>query len=262
MIMKNKNSIGCWLVIISYWLLVNCIPFSIFNLQGSFAATKPNKNFKSKFLQIALNIPEDEQDKKAKNELKKIIEQIRSVNLEIQKNIFEPVIVPDKVPIEKPNDVVVKDENTKEQQKNEIESAPTDGILATQTVQIFKELSQNPENLHNPYELGETLFLGGYLKEAAICYQEALKRKNLNDVDSAHDRAWVLFQIGNCMRNDDRSAAIQFYGQLIAEYPDSTWKELAKTRRTLLDWYMKDEPLKLINERKQIDLDTVAQAQN
>ena len=255
MIMKNKNSIGCW-------LLVNCISFSIFNLPGSFAAAEPNRNFKSKFLQIALNIPEDEKDKKAKNELKKIIEQIRSVNVEIQKNIFEPVIVPDKVPIKEPNEVVLEDKDTKEKQKNKIESSPKDGILANQTVQILKKVSQDPNNLRNPFELGETLFLSGYLKEAAVCYQEALKRKNLNDADSTRDRAWILFQIGNCMRNDDQYAAIQFYGQLIAEYPNSTWKELAKTQRALLDWYLKDEPHKLIKERKQIVLDTVAQAQN
>jgi tetratricopeptide (TPR) repeat protein len=249
--MKNKNSIGgCWLLIISYWLLVECIPFSIFHLPSSIAAAEPDRNFKSKFLQIALNIPEDEKDKAARNELKRIIEQIRSINVELRKNTYEPVIVPDKVLIDEPNEVVEKDKDTKEQQKKEIESGPREGIIAKQTEQILKKLSQNPSNLHNPFELGETLFLSGNLKEAAICYQEALKRNTTNDANSARDRAWILFQIGNCLRNDDPPAAIQIYGQLITEYPNSTWKEFAETRRALLDWYLKEEPQKLINERK------------
>ena len=164
MIMKNKNFIGCWLLIISCWLLVECIPFSIFRLPSSTAAAEPDRNFKSKFLQIALNIPEDEKDKKAKNELKRMIEQIRSINVELRKNAYEPVIVPDKVPIDEPNEVVVKDKDTKEQKKKEIETSPPNGIIAKQTVQILKKLSQNPGNLHNPFELGETLFLSGNLK--------------------------------------------------------------------------------------------------
>ncbi|MHC4726002.1 MAG: tetratricopeptide repeat protein, partial [Planctomycetota bacterium] len=172
------------------------------------------------------------------------------INVELQREVFEPVIVLDKVTIDEPNEVVLKDEDTKEQQKEEIESSPADGILAKQTVKIFKDLSQNPGSLSNPFELGETLFLSGYLKEAAICYQEALKRKRLSDVDSAQDRAWILFQIGNCLRNEDRPEAIKSYEKLIIEYPNSTWREFAETRRKLLDWYVKEEPHKLINERK------------
>jgi tetratricopeptide (TPR) repeat protein len=249
--MKNKNSTDCWLVVIGYWLLIYYMPYSIFHLPSSTAATKSNRNFKSKFLQIALNIPEEEKDKKAKNELKRIIEQIRSINLELQKEVFEPVIVPVEVSTDEPNEVVLEDKDTKEQQIKEIEQCPPNGIIARQTVKIIKKLSQDPNNLKNPFELAETLYLSGYLKEAAIFYQEALKRKSPNDADSARDRAWILFQIGNCLRNDDRSAAIKIYGQLITEYPNSTWKEFAENRRTLLDWYLKEEPHKLINERKQ-----------
>ena len=250
MIMKNKNCIGFWLLVISYWLLVNYIPYSIFHLPSSAAATDPNSHFKSKMLQIELNMPEGEKDKITKNELRRMIEQIRSIDFELQKEAFGPVIVPDEVPTDEPNEVVFNEKDPEEQQKNEIEPGPPNGIIASQTVQILKKLSQNPGNLNNPFELGETLFLSGYLKEAAIFYQEALKRKSPDDTDSARDRAWILFQIGNCLRNDDRSVAIKMYGQLITEYPNSTWKELAEARRSLLDWYLKEEPHKLIKERK------------
>ena len=250
MIMKNKNFIGFWLLVISYWLLVNYIPCPIFRLPSSAAATGPNSRFKSKLLQIELNMPEGEKDIITKNELRSMIEQIRSINIELRKDVPEPVIVPDKMLADEPNEVVFKDKDTEEQQKKNIESSPPNGMVANQTLQILKNLSQHPDNLRNPFELGEILFLSGNLKEAAIFYQEALKRTGPDNAGSARNRAWILFQIGNCLWDNDPSAAMKMYGQLITEHPNSLWKELADARSKLLDWYQKDELQKLIAERK------------
>jgi tetratricopeptide (TPR) repeat protein len=191
---------------------------------------------------------EGEKDRVAKNVLRRIIEQIRSVNFGLQKEAFEPAIVPDVVPIDEPDESV--SEGAKEQHEKEEEPGLPYGLVTNKTLQAIRNLSKNPGNINNPFELGETLFLSGYLKEAAIFYQEALKRKSPDDAGSARDRAWILFQIGNCLRNDDQPEAIKMYGQLITEYPNSPWKELADARRKLLDWFLKDEPRKLINERK------------
>ena len=248
MIIKNKKSIGFWLLVIGSLLLVSHIPFSIFRLPSSAAATEPNSLFKSKLLQIELNLPEGEKDKTTKNELRSMIEQIRSIDIEFRKDVPEPVVVPDKKPADEPNEVDLKDKDVEEQQKKNIEYRPPNGIIASQTLQKIKKLSRDPNGLKNPFEMAETLFISGYLKEAAIFYQEALKRRSPDDAGSA--RAWILFQIGNCLRNDDRPTAIKMYGQLITEYPDSAWKELAEVRRSLLDWYLKEEPHRLINEHK------------
>lgn len=258
---KNRNSVGCWLLVISCWLLVNHILYSVFHLQSSAAATDPNSHFKSKLLQIELNMPESEKNEITKNELSRMIEKIRSINFELKKEVFEPVIVPDEMLTDEPNEVVLEDKNAEERQKKQIEPGPPNGMITGRTLQIIKKFSQNPGNLHNPFELGETLFLSGYQKEAAIFYREALKRKSPDGTPSARDRAWILFQIGNCLRNDDRPAAIKMYAQLITEYPNSPWKKLAEARRTLLDWYLKEEPHKLINERKAMGLNAVMQSQ-
>ena len=259
--MKNRNFIRCWLLVIGCWFLVNHFPFSIFHLPSSAAAVDkkasrsildntidPNSHFKRQLWLAELNMAEGEKDKITKNELKRIIEQIRSVNFESQKQAFEPAVVPDVVPIDEPNEAVSED--TKELHKKEEAPSLPYGLVTSQTLKTIRNLSQDPGNLHNPFELGETLFLSGYLKEAATFYQEALKRKSPDDAGSARDRAWILFQIGNCLRNDDQPEAIKVYGQLITQYPNSPWKELADARRTLLDWYLKDEPRKLIAERK------------
>ena len=261
--MKNRNFIRYWLLVLGFWFFVNHFPCSMFHLVSSAAAvdkkasqssldnmTDQNGHSKRQLWLTKLNMAEGEKDKTTKNELQRIIEQIRSVNFGSQKEAFESAIIPDVVPIvpiDEPNEAV--SEKANELHKKEESSLPS-GLVTSQTLQTIRSLSQDPGNLHNPFELGETLFLSGYLKEAAKFYQEALKRKSLDDVSSARDRAWILFQIGNCLRNADRPEAIKKYGQLITEYPDSPWKGLAEARRTLLSWYIKDEPRKLITESK------------
>ncbi len=264
--MKNRNYIGCWLFVISYWLLVNHSPYSMFHLSSYAAAvgkttsqssladtTDPNSHFKRRLRLAEFNMTEGEKDKITKNELRRIIEQVRSVNFGLPKEAFELAVVPDVVPIDEPDEPDKPDEAVSEgakgQHKKEDSGLPY-GLVTDKTLQTIRSFSKNPGNLNNPFELGETLFLSGYLKEAAIFYREALKRKSPDDPGLAWDRAWILFQIGNCLRNDDQPEAIKMYGQLITEYPNSPWKELADARRALLDWYLKDEPHKLITERK------------
>lgn len=262
--MKNRNYFGCWLFVIGYWLLVNHSPYSMFHLSSSAAAvgkttsqsslvdtTDPNSLLKRRLWLAEFNMTEGEKDKITKNELRRIIEQVRSVNFGLPKETFEHAVVPDVVPIDEPDkpDEAVS-EGAKEQHKKEEEPRLPYGLVTNKTLQTIRNLSKNPGNLNNPFELGETLFLSGYLKEAAIFYREAFKRKSPDEPGLARDRAWILFQIGNCLRNDDQPEAIKMYGQLITEYPNSPWKELADARRALLDWYLKDEPHKLITERK------------
>jgi tetratricopeptide (TPR) repeat protein len=258
--MKNKDSIGYWLLIIGFWLLVNHLPFTIYHLPNSAAAVgqkspqssvttppDPNSNFGRQLWRAELSIAKGGKNKRTKDELKRMIEQIRSIKFEPEKEISEPIVVPKVVLIDEPNEAVSE---TKEQEKKEIEPKLPYEPITDQTLQLLKSLSQHLDNLRNSFELGETLFLSGNLKEAVIFYREALKRKGPDDVGSTRDRAWILFQIGNCLRNDDPPNAIKTYRQLILEYPNSPWKELAEARSKLLDWYQKEEPHKLIAEHK------------
>ena len=117
-------------------------------------------------------------------------------------------------------------------------------------MQVLQILAQTPEKVANPLELGEVLFVSGNLKEAAIFYSEALKRKDPNDAGVSLDRSWIMFQIGNCLRNDDMPTAGNMYQRLLTEYPNSPWVDMATARNNLIAWYLKDEPLKLIQQAK------------
>ncbi len=116
---------------------------------------------------------------------------------------------------------------------------------------MLRDLSKHPEKVDNPFELGETLFLSGNLKEAAVFYTEALDRTEPNDVDPSGNRAWMLIQAGNCLRNSDRPAAAKMYALLLTEYPNSPWALMAQTQAQLIDWYLRAEPAKLIAEKEQ-----------
>lgn len=266
--MKERKYICYWLFIVGYYLLVNYSPSSIFNLRSDVVAAEtnktilnnlasmadPNSNYKKKLLRIELNMPEDNKEEITSNELRKIIEQIRSIDVGISKEVLEPVSVPGDVPKNEPNEAVVK-KNIEEGQKEKkvVEQKPSNGIITTQTLEILMTLSHDPNNLENPFELGETLFLSGYIKEAVIFYREAIRRKSSEKTDSVQDKAWILFQIGNCLKDDNKPEAIKAYVQLIKEYPDSPWKELAEVRKALIDWQLKEDPGKLIKERMKND---------
>ncbi len=281
MIMKNKNSQArCWmldtrcssriknresriLLVIGYWLLVNHLPFTVYHLPNSAAAVgqkspqssltilpDPNSNFRRQLWRAELSIAKGEKDKRTKDELKRMIEQIRSIEFKPGKQASETVLVPEVIQTAEPNETLPDTAVPKEQKTKEIKPKLPYEPISDQTLQILKDLSQHLDHLRNSFELGETLVLSGNLKEAAIFYQEALKRKSPDDVGSARNRAWTLFQIGNCLRNDDPITAMKMYGQLITEYPNSPWKELAGARSKLLNWFLTDKPGELIAEHK------------
>jgi tetratricopeptide (TPR) repeat protein len=118
---------------------------------------------------------------------------------------------------------------------------------------VLRALSKDLEKVDNPFELGETLFLSGNEKEAAVFYTEALGRTEPNDISLSRDRAWVLFQTGNCLRNSDLPAAMKMYTQLITEYANSPWADMAIAQVKVLDWYLKDEPHKLVVNVEPVD---------
>jgi len=219
---------------------------------GTTIAGKTPVSIGSQLWRDRIIAPENKNDNTSKDELKKLIEQIRSVDFKQQK-IPEPVIVVKPAPAlvtsavegAEPNKTPLGIGVKKEPEPN-LPYKP----VAYQTLQMLKSKSQHPKQVTNPFQLAEILFLSGHVKEAAAFYQEALNRIDPNDANAAEDRAWILFQMGNCLRKDDLPAATKMYRQLVAEHPNSPWTELAKTIEKLADWYQKDKPKELIAEFK------------
>jgi tetratricopeptide (TPR) repeat protein len=207
-------------------------------------------NLKRKVWRAGVSMPESRDGGGIKSELQKIIKRIRSVEVKPQDKVYKPVIVVEPVPSDEPNEILPNMEALKMPGQKEVELGQTYGALTEQTLQILRNSLLHPEKIDKPFELGEVLFCSGYLEEAVKFYQEALKRDGSDEEGTSQDRAWILFQIGNCLHDDDPEAAMKMYRRLITEYPDSPWTSLAKAWYKLLDWYQKDKPLKLIAENQ------------
>jgi hypothetical protein len=78
--------------------------------------------------------------------------------------------------------------------------------------------------------LADSLFAQDQFEGAAALYKEALAQDK-----SGRDRDWALFQIGNCLRTKDPSAARGFYLRVSAECPGSSWAMIAATECQYLD---------------------------
>jgi TolA-binding protein len=199
---------------------------------------------------VILSVPERKKDNKSKDELKQLIQQVCSIEFKAQKSPESAIATEPPTPATKPDKIPLNIESQKPDKRKETEAELPYEPIADQTLEKLKNLSQHPDQVSNPFQLAEILFLSGHLKEAATFYQEALNRTGKDSNSPAEDRAWILFQIGNCLQNDDPPTAIKAYRQLITEYPSAPWTEIAKTLEKLIDWYQKDKPRESIAERK------------
>jgi hypothetical protein len=208
----------------------------------------PTGDPKRQLWRARISVHEGKEDNKRKNELKRLIELVGSIEFKPPKQP-EPVInigpVTTKVePNQTPPDIVVIEESS----NKTIEYKPLYEPVTDRTLQMLGKVAQDPNQLGNPFELGEVLYFSGLLKEAAVFYQEALNRTDPDKSGLDRNRAWILFQIGNCLKNYDTTKAQNCYRRLIAQYPGSPWVEPAKAREKLIDWYLKEKPRTLIAE--------------
>jgi len=169
-------------------------------------------------------------DNEKSSDLKLIIEQIRTMS-------FEP-----KQPEGGGQKTEDREQKTEEIQKTQ-EQAPSE-------TQILEELLKDPNHITTPLELAEVLFKSGRIYPAGLCYKQALLSMDANDANKAEQRAWILFQIGNCLKYKDPNTARDSFAELVRTQPNSNWAQIAKTEHDLVEWYLQESPKKLIEELK------------
>lgn len=219
--------------------------------EGGFTLPRdPNNRIIRELWRARISIADDQRDTESTNSLSRLIARIRSVVFKPKKITSEPLIVIEPVPTTQKEDTIEDTNAPAEPGKKQIETKLAFEPITDTTLQMLRSLSQDPNNVRNPFELAEILFVSQNHAEAFKFYRVALNRKDLDKAESSAGGAWILFQMANCLRSDDPPAAAKMYVQLITEYPNSPWTDLAKARGTLIDWYQKDNPRKLITESK------------
>ncbi|MDD5133961.1 MAG: tetratricopeptide repeat protein [Phycisphaerae bacterium] len=115
------------------------------------------------------------------------------------------------------------------------------------TDDALAKIENNPDDIQNPYELAEILARGGHLTQAAICYKQTLKAGLFEN--QPETKVWILFQLANCLKENQPAEAIKIYARLLTEYPDSTWAKAAKRYNELLNLQLQNKPYELIKEQ-------------
>jgi hypothetical protein len=126
-------------------------------------------------------------------------------------------------------------------------AAPVTTDLPADVAEKLSRLTKDPNQVANPLEMADLLFLNNCMAEAAVFYDRALTLTSLNDPPTADDRAWILFQLGTSLRQTNLARARDIYLKLISEFPNCPWTELAKANGRLLMWYQSDKPQQLIS---------------
>ena len=190
----------------------------------------------------------EEKEQVQKDELQALIEQLNSMEMSPSFPVVEP---------EYNNDTAI----IKEQKRNEsqtekhVEKKTTANenkyeVITENTIQKLQILSNKPEAIDNPYEIGDTLYQGNCIGQAAPFYKEALRRTKPDSSFSSEDRAWLMFQTANSLQTIDMLEASEIYRKLITEYPDSPWADYARIQSKLITWYSNDKPEDLLKEYK------------
>lgn len=207
-----------------------------------------------------ITAPAPNEDAETRLALWQLIRQVRSVKFDNGESARStpppaaPTITPD--PAATGPRVVLTATPTKPAAKPETRSVePQVAVAATEengsslspkAKRALEGLLQDPGQVHDPLEMAELLFLSGRPTDAVSFYEKALEHTSAGDAATAQDRAWILFQLANCLRETDLSKAQKTYTQLISEYPSSPWTELAKAQGQLVGWYQKDQPHQLM----------------
>ena len=189
------------------------------------------------------------------DDIHKIIEKLRLITADQEKQVkTEPEQKINKEPdvneivtsARKPNVPQVSPLDSQEipQEKTELP------LLNPEILKQVDVLIKDPNLISNPLELAEILYKSGRTSQAAVCYKKALAATPADDPNFAHERAWILFQIGNCLQFEDPNTARESFTQLLSTQPDSPWAPVAKTARDLTDWLQQEQPQQLIRELK------------
>jgi tetratricopeptide (TPR) repeat protein len=124
--------------------------------------------------------------------------------------------------------------------------APTPDANSARLPALVLPDGADPNTVTDPLKMAEILYATGLRAKAAPFYQKALAQVDAQDKKKASERQWILLQLGRCWLEDQPAQARQMFSQLISEYPDSPWLDVARTWQGLTDWYLTEQPRQLI----------------
>jgi len=216
---------------------------------GPVPADTPARQLELQLWKSNVSPPNQRNDNGKTDDLRQVIEQIRSMTFELQQPAQQPADTAADISPE-PNTASNAEPATQPVSASAPPEVPAKS-MSDRTLQTVRHLLKDPNHIATPLELAEILYQSGKPGPAGLCYKQALNSIATDDPNLADERAWILFQIGNCLKDDDPNIARESYAELVRTHPNSPWAEIAKSEYGLIDWYQQDQPRKLIQELNQ-----------
>ncbi len=192
-----------------------------------------------------VSAPEQTDDPQAQIVLDDLVRKVRSVKFKTREQespAATTFLVPE--PVINHVEATSAQEEVPEQTEPLVLARPvaSEGPLPTEATEALKRVLADPNQVSDPQELAELLYLTGKFAEAAVLYRKALDLTGDKEPAARADRAWMLLQLGSCLRDTDPAGAKDAYAKVIAEHADCPWVELAKAHRQLITWYEQVQP--------------------
>jgi tetratricopeptide (TPR) repeat protein len=122
------------------------------------------------------------------------------------------------------------------------------GPLSVQTLTQIESMTDQPMEAELALQLADVLYQGQHRDRATSFYRLAVDTLDPNAPLAQENRAWALFQLGNCLREKAPAEAKLAYQRLASAYPSSPWAQLATMWHDLADWYWREQPLETLEQ--------------
>jgi tetratricopeptide (TPR) repeat protein len=196
---------------------------------------------RQKTKELSIDHLESNGDSDINNQLQGLLSQLKSLSFPEPQELNgpEPKLELEAEPVVVEEDIEVEKE------------IKTITVLERQVVLSEVRLPVDQSRVVDTFEVAESLFHIGDKTNALLYYRKSFSKSLPMGNKTNPKRAWVLFQIGNCLYNADHQEAMKAYEQLITEHPSSDWTNCARTKLQVLTWLADEKPMALtMNEVK------------
>ena len=128
------------------------------------------------------------------------------------------------------------DINNADVAKKTVSGSNAVGTEPNKVNKITDKFKADPNQAVDVLLLADVLYRDKKFDKAVVYYKYALKKYK---ADSS--QAWILYQLGNCLKSDYPQQGMEYYNKLLAKFPDSKWSDFAVIEKQICELMAAEE---------------------
>ncbi len=176
------------------------------------------KQLKKQIFEEDYKLFEKDPNDQSRGELDDLVKELNA--LTFQSNMIRPIekVEPNMVDINEPAEVNVIVEEFK----------------------LDENFKPDPNNVIELVGLADILYKDKLYANAGLYYKTALEKIESQQKGDLKQMAWILFQLGNCNKDDNPKEAFKYYDKLSVKFPGSKWAEICATQKKITELRIKE----------------------